>query len=254
MLKAAPATPHGLLQPTHAVLSAELHHAKKNFPPLTPVPAPPGPIAEPRAIRVLLVDDHELVRAGISALLSMHPDIHVVAEARDGASLLALLEHTSVDVVVCDIVMPRMDGLEATERVRQQWPGVRVVLMSMDDSAQSARRALAKGATGYVAKHAAGGDLHAAIVAAMQGRRYLSPGIQRALADSTEDTPEEQLTPRQREVLVLIAQGHSSREIGERLGLSSKTVDVHRLRIMDRLGIRDVANLTRFAIRNRLIS
>ena len=138
--------------------------------------------------------------------------------------------------------------------MHQQWPGVRIVVLSMDDSALSARRALAKGADGYVAKHAATGDLHTAILAAMNGCRYLSPGIERALAAAPHDTPEEQLTQRQREILVLIAQGQSSREIGERLGLSPKTVDVHRLRIMDRLGIRDVANLTRYAIRHRLIS
>jgi DNA-binding NarL/FixJ family response regulator len=215
------------------------------------------PISHPRAtrtIRVILVDDHELVRAGISALLASEPDIRVVAEARDGASLLALLEHTRPDVVVCDMGMPGMDGLETVERVHHQWPDVRVLVLSMDDSAASARRALAKGASGYVAKQAASGELHAAIVAAMEGRRYLSPGITRSLLVAPKDAPEEQLTQRQLEILVLIAQGHSSREIGERLGLSYKTVDVHRLRIMDRLGIRDVANLTRYAIRHRLVS
>lgn len=214
----------------------------------------PDPNAQTRTIRVVLVDDHALVRAGISALLSLEPDIRVVAEARDGASLLALLERTSTDVVVCDMSMPGMDGLETVERVHERWPDVRLLVLSMDDSAASARRALAKGASGYVAKHAASGELHAAIVAAMEGRRYLSPGITRSLLLSADDAPEEQLTRRQIEILVLIAQGHSSREIGERLGLSPKTVDVHRMRIMDRLGIRDVANLTRYAIRHRLVS
>jgi len=207
-----------------------------------------------QAIRVILVDDHDLVRAGISALLSLEPDIHVVAQARDGASLLALLEHTPVDVVVCDLAMPGMDGLQAVERVHQQWPEVRVLVLSMDDSAGSARRALRKGASGFVVKHAARGELRAAIVATVEGRRYLSPGLERSLLATQHDAPEDQLTERQIEILVLVAKGHTSREIGERLGLSPKTVDVHRLRIMDRLRIRDVANLTRYAIRHRLVS
>jgi DNA-binding NarL/FixJ family response regulator len=210
--------------------------------------------AETRSIRVILVDDHELVRAGISALLSVQPGMRVVAQARDGVSLLALLEHTETDVVVCDMTMPGMDGLETVERVHERWPGVRVLVLSMDDSAASARRALAKGASGYVTKHTASSELHAAIVATVEGERYLSPGITRSLLLAPADGPEEQLTRRQVEILVLIAQGHSSREIGERLGLSHKTVDVHRLRIMDRLGIHDVANLTRYALRHRLVS
>jgi DNA-binding NarL/FixJ family response regulator len=209
--------------------------------------------AAQQAIRVILADDHELVRAGISALLSLEPDIHVAAEARDGASLLALLEHTRVDVVVCDLAMPGMGGLEAVERVHQRWPELRVVVLSMDDSAASARLALRNGASGYVAKHAARDELRTAILATMQGRQYLSPAIARALA-AGQDAPQDQLTTRQLEILVLVAQGHSSREIGERLGLSHKTVDVHRLRIMDRLGIRDVAGLTRYAMRQGLVS
>lgn len=216
-------------------------------------PAPDTTGTGQRPIRVILVDDHELVRAGVSALLSIQSDIRVVAEARDGASLLELLARVTADVVVCDLAMPGMDGLEVVERVHLQWPEVRVLVLSMDDSALSARRALRKGASGYVAKHAASGELHEAIVAVMAGNRYLSSAITRSMLVAPDDSPEEQLTQRQREILILVAEGHSSREIGERLGLSHKTVDVHRLRIMDRLGIRDVANLTRYALRHGLV-
>ena len=208
---------------------------------------------EPALIRVILVDDHELVRSGLAALLSIVPGMQVVAEARDGASLLALLEHTEADVVVCDITMPGMDGLETIERVHSQWPELRTLVLSMEDSPVVARRALAKGASGYVVKHAASGELQDAIRATMAGRRYLSPVITRSLLVAPSDAPEEQLTTRQLEILTLIAEGCTSRDIGARLGLSHKTVDVHRLRIMDRLGIRDVASLTRYAMRHRLI-
>ena len=163
-------------------------------------------------------------------------------------------EHgTWADVVVCDINMPGMGGHEAIEKIHEEWPHVRTLVLSMEDSPQVAKRALAKGASGYVLKHAASSELLEAIRATMAGRRYLSPAVTRALLTAPADAPEEQLTMRQLEILTLIAQGLSSREIGTQLGLSHKTVDVHRLRIMDRLGIRDVASLTRYAMRHRLI-
>ena len=202
--------------------------------------------------RVILVDDHELVRSGLAAILSAAPDMRVVAEAGDGVALLGLLEQTSTDVVVCDIAMPGMDGLEAIERVHSLWPDVRILVLSAEDSPQVARRALAKGASGYLVKRAGIGELHEAIRATMAGHRYLSPLIRQSLAAPPDD-PEAQLTTRQIEILTLIAQGCSSRDIASRLGLSSKTVDVHRVRIMDRLRIREVAGLTRYAIRHRLI-
>lgn len=202
--------------------------------------------------RVILVDDHELVRSGLAAVLSATADIRVVAEAGDGVALLGLLEHTPADVVVCDIAMPGMDGLEAIERVHSLWPDVRILVLSAEDSPQVARRALAKGASGYLVKRAGIGELRDAIRATMAGHRYLSPLIVQAQAAPSDD-PEAQLTSRQIEILTLVAQGCSSRDIASRLGLSPKTVDVHRVRIMDRLHIREVAGLTRYAIRHRLI-
>jgi len=202
---------------------------------------------------VILVDDHELVRSGLAALLYGVPDIQVVAEAGDGATLLGLLENILVDVVVCDIAMPGMDGLEAIERVHSRWPDVRTLVLSMEDSPQVARRALAKGASGYMSKQAASGELQDAIRATMAGQCYLSPAISRSLVVAQSVGPDEQLTARQVEILTLMAQGLTSREIGAQLGLSPKTVDVHRLRIMDRLGIRNVASLTRYAIRHKLV-
>lgn len=202
---------------------------------------------------MILVDDHELVRSGLAALLSAVPDVRVVAEASDGVALLALLEHTPTDVVVCDIAMPGMDGLEAIERVHSLWPDVRILVLSMEDSPHVAKQALSKGACGYLVKRSGTTELHEAIRATMAGHRYLSPVITQSLLAPASDSPEAQLTGRQIEILVLIAQGSSSRDIASRLGLSSKTVDVHRLRIMERLRIRDVAGLTRYAIRHRLI-
>ena len=206
------------------------------------------------SIRVILVDDHELVRCGLAALLAPVPDIRVVAQAEDGAALLALLEHTTADVVVCDIAMPGMDGLEAIQHVHSLWPDVRILVLSMEDSPQVARRALAQGAAGYLVKRAGTGELRDAIRAVMAGHRYLSPIITQSVLGAAPDSPQEQLTSRQVEILALLAQGCSSRVIASRLGLSPKTVDVHRARIMDRLHIRDVAGLTRYAIRHRLIN
>ncbi|WP_427911336.1 response regulator [Ramlibacter sp. MMS24-I3-19] len=211
------------------------------------------PAHDAALIRVILVDDHELVRSGLAALLAQVPDMRVVAEARDGASLLALLEHTRAEVLVCDIGMPGMDGLETIERVHSQWPELRILVLSMEDSPQVARRALGNGASGYVVKNAASSELQEAIRATMAGLRYLSPVITRSLLVPPSGAAQEQLTTRQLEILTLIAEGCTSREIGIRLGLSHKTVDVHRLRIMDRLGIRDVASLTRYALRHRLV-
>jgi DNA-binding NarL/FixJ family response regulator len=205
------------------------------------------------ALRIILVDDHELVRSGIRALLSILAGIEVVAEARDGGELMRVLQAVPADMVLCDIAMPGMDGLEAIERIHREWPQIRTLVLSMDDSATAARRAISKGASGYIVKQAATAELEAAIRTTAAGGRYLSPMIARQLLEAPADTPEEQLTVRQMEILTLIAQGRSARDIGERLGLSSKTVDVHRSRIMDRLGIHDVAGLTRYAIKHRLV-
>jgi DNA-binding NarL/FixJ family response regulator len=200
-----------------------------------------------------LVDDHELVRAGVRALVALIPDVVVVAEAPDGLGLLSILRTTPADLVLCDVSMPRMDGLEVLRRVRQSHPSVRMVMLSMDDSRDTAKRAMDLGAAGYVVKHSSPGEFQEAVRVVMGGGRYLSPSTVKALLGPGSKTPEEVLTPRQLEILTLVAKGLSSQEIGGKLGLSRKTVDVHRLRIMDRLDIHDVASLTRYAMKNRLV-
>jgi DNA-binding NarL/FixJ family response regulator len=204
-------------------------------------------------IRIVLADDHELVRSGISALLSLLPGVAVVGEARDGYALVNLLEQVGADIVMSDIGMPGMDGLEAIARIHEAHPEVRAIVLSMDDSADAARCAFAAGASGYIVKQAATVELEAAITAVLAGRRYVSPSLAPQLLLPATDSPQAQLTHRQVEILVCIAQGQSSRAIGTRLGLSSKTVDAHRARIMDRLGIFDIAGLTRYAVRHRLV-
>jgi DNA-binding NarL/FixJ family response regulator len=204
-------------------------------------------------VRIVLADDHELVRSGIVALLSLLKDVQVVAQARDGAELLRVLEQVSADVVMSDIGMPGMDGLEAIARIQQAHPAIRTIVLSMEDSVDSARSAFANGASGYIVKQAGTGELETAIRTVIGGGRYISPALARSLLLAEPEGPQEQLTARQLEILVRIARGQTSREIGEELGLSSKTVDAHRSRIMDRLGIFDIAGLTRYALKHRLV-
>jgi DNA-binding NarL/FixJ family response regulator len=212
---------------------------------LTPIPS---------ELRIALADDHELVRSGIRALLSILEGVRVVAEARDGAELMRLLEAVPVDIVMCDLTMPGMDGIETLERIHSQHPHIRSIVLSMDNSPPAVRAALAKGAVGYIVKEAAAAELGVAIRTVGAGGRYVSPAIARLLLQAGgDDAPADQLTPRQIEILTFIAQGLSAREIGERLGLSPKTVDVHRARMMERLNIHDIAGLTRYAVRHRLV-
>jgi DNA-binding NarL/FixJ family response regulator len=208
--------------------------------------------AQPRVLRVVVADDHELVRSGFCALLSLLPEVEVVAEARDGAQLLEVLGRTRVDLVLCDLGMPGMDGLAAIERMLQAHPHVRTIVVSMDDAPATARRALARGAAGFVAKQGASAELEDAIRTVAAGGRYVSRALEAAMRGG-DDSPEAQLTPRQIEILTLVAQGHTARDIGGQLGLSPNTVDVHRARIMERLGLHDIPALTRYAMKHRLV-
>ena len=204
-------------------------------------------------VRVVLADDHELVRSGIRALLSIIDGVEVVAEADDGQELLDRLAVVSADLVMTDLTMPGKDGMQAIEAMHDQHPSVRIIVLSMDMSAATAREAFAKGASGYIVKSGATAELSTAIQAVMTGRRYLSPVVARAMLVPDESAPESRLTARQIEIVKLIAMGNSAREIGQQLGLSPKTVDAHRSRIMEKLQIYDIAGLTRYALRHRLV-
>jgi DNA-binding NarL/FixJ family response regulator len=204
-------------------------------------------------IRIVLADDHQLVRAGFRALLESFEGCEVVGEATDGSELMAVLAAVQADLVLVDIEMPLMDGLEAIDRMRTAHPNLRAIVLSMNESGALAKRALRKGAAGYVLKQGAASELELAVRSVMDRGSYLSASIARNLAHSSNVTPEDALTARQIEILTRLAQGKSSREIAAELKLSAKTVDVHRTRIMERLGLSDLPGLTRYALRHRLV-
>jgi DNA-binding NarL/FixJ family response regulator len=208
--------------------------------------------------RIVLVDDHTLVRAGLRALIETIPTMSVVAEAGDGRSGLAAVQAHRPDVLITDVTMGDMTGLELTEKVRAAHPEIRVVILSMFATDEYVIRALKAGASAYLLKDAAQQELEIALRAALRGETYLSPGASKRLVErvtgEAAPTPLDSLTPRQREILRLIAQGVQAKEIAHRLGVSRKTVDAHRAQIMERLDIADTAGLTRFAIREGLVS
>jgi DNA-binding NarL/FixJ family response regulator len=204
-------------------------------------------------IRVVLADDHDLVRSGIKALLSMIDGVQVVAEARDGQELIQLVESLEPDVVMTDISMPRMDGIAAIAQIHARHPKVRLLVLSMYDTVDFVKRAVANGACGYLMKDAPPFELEQAVRSVMATGSYFSPAIAQRLLQPSEPTIDDELTQRQIEILKLIAQGRASKEIAFELGLSPKTVDVHRARIMERLRLNDIASLTLYAVRKGLI-
>ncbi|MCQ9131627.1 response regulator transcription factor [Streptomyces hilarionis] len=211
-------------------------------------------------IRILLADDHALVRRGVRLILEREPDLEVVAEAGDGAEAVELARTHEVDLAVMDIAMPRMTGLQATRELLALKPGVRVLMLTMHDNEQYFFQALKAGAGGYVLKSVADRDLVAACRAAMRDEPFLYPGAVTALirnyldrVRNGEEPPEQVLTAREEEVLKLVAEGHSSKEIAEILFISIKTVHRHRENLLHKLGLRDRLELTRYAIRAGLI-
>jgi DNA-binding NarL/FixJ family response regulator len=207
----------------------------------------------PSTIHAVIADDHPLVRSGIRSLLRSVPEVQVIAEVGDGAELLELLESVRPDVVITDISMPGMDGLAALSEIRVRHPELKVIILSMHDSAEMVKRAIAAGAAAYLRKDASEFELASAIHSVMTTGSYISAPVAKLLMEPSEPTVEDVLTARQIEILTLLAQGKTSKEIGFALGLSSKTVDVHRMRIMERLGVRDVASLVVYAVRKGLI-
>jgi DNA-binding NarL/FixJ family response regulator len=211
-------------------------------------------------IRVLLADDHQLVRAGIRALLESLEDVQVVGEADNGRTALELIRTTHPHAVLLDIAMSEMNGLEAARRVHEEFPDVRVLMLSMHANEEYVRQAMRAGAAGYLLKDAAPTELALALRAILRGETYLSPAVSTGvIADSLHggfDTPStyERLSPRQREVLQLIAEGKSTKDIARGLKLSIKTVETHRAALMRALDIHDVAGLVRYAVRLGLVT
>ena len=207
----------------------------------------------PTSIRVVLADDHDLVRSGIKALLATVDGVQVIAEARNGAELLALLDTVQPDVVMTDISMPGMDGITAIAEIHSRHPEVKVLVLSMYDTVDFVKRAVANGACGYLMKDAPPFELEQALRSVMATGSYFSAAVAQRLLQPSEPTVDDELTQRQVEILTLIAQGKSAKEIAFELGLSPKTVDVHRARIMERLRLNDIASLTRYAVRKGLV-
>ncbi len=211
-------------------------------------------------IRMLLAEDHTIVRAGIRALLESLDGIEVVAEAGDGREAIRLIEIHAPDIVLMDIGMAGLNGLEATARIAKEFPQVHVVILSMYASEEYVLQALRAGAVGYLLKDADMAELEIAIRAVAREETYLSPAVSKhVVADYVrrvggEPSSLERLTRRQREILQLIAEGHSTQEIAQMLSISVKTVETHRAQLMERLDIHDVASLVRYAIRMGLIT
>ncbi len=209
---------------------------------------------------VLLADDHTLVRAGIRALVERLPEVEVVAEAKDGREALRLVREHRPDLVLMDIAMPGLSGYEATSRISKEFPDVRVIILSMYANEEYVREAMQAGAAGYLLKRCAAAELEEAIKTVAAGDNYFSPLVSehRGGDDSGHPKPDrallERLTSRQREILKLVAERHSTKEIAQLLSISVKTVETHRAQLMDRLGIHDVPGLVRFAIRTGLVS
>lgn len=211
-------------------------------------------------IRVMLADDHALFRAGLRALLRALDDIEVVAEGADGREALRLIAAHRPDVALMDIMMPELNGLDAAARVARAFPRTRVVIVSMNADEDSVLKALRAGAAGYLVKSADPAELELAIRATARGETFLSSVVSEHLVAAcvkrldSERTSLERLTQRQREVLQLVAEGHTTKEIATKLGISVKTAETYRGELMRALGIHDVATLTRYAIRTGLIS
>jgi len=208
-------------------------------------------------VRVLLADDHTLVRAGIRALLEAMPDVQVVGEAEDGQQALDLARQLQPDIVLMDIAMKGMNGLTATALLKQAQPACRVIILSMHATGDYLEQALRAGANGYLLKDAATLELNMAVQSVMRGDTYLGPAVSALIVKGylQQEKPAgaDVLTPRQTEILGLIAAGMSTKQIAYQLNLSIKTVETHRAQLMDRLGIRDIASLVRYAIRTGLI-
>jgi DNA-binding NarL/FixJ family response regulator len=209
-----------------------------------------------RRTRVLLADDHTLVRAGLRKILEQNTDLVVVGEVADGAAALAFLERQQADVVVLDLTMAGVDGFELLRQARARWPDLPLLVLTMHHDVEHATRAVREGANGYLLKDSVAGELVAAVRAVTLGRAYYSEPVQRALSELVRGgvpRPVQRLSERELEVLRLVARGLSTKEIAARLDISARTVETHRANVMRKLELRSVALLTQFALREGLI-
>jgi two-component system, NarL family, response regulator NreC len=213
-------------------------------------------VSEP--VRILLADDHNLVRAGVRRILEAQPGITVAGEVSDGDAALEFVRERPVDVLVLDLTMPGTDGFEVLRQVKATLPGVKVLVLTMHADAEYVARAVQDGADGYLLKDSAVQDLVAAIEAVQAGRAYYSPPVQRELSEllrahSAPPRPMDTLTDREREVLRLVVKGLSTKDIASQLDISTRTVETHRANLMRKLNLKSVALLTQFAIREGLV-
>ena len=210
-------------------------------------------------IRIVLVDDHTLVREGVAALLELQPDLRVIASFGEGREAIRFLEREEPDVAILDVAMPEMNGIEVARQMRDASPATQILMLSMHANLEYVRRALLAGAQGYVVKSSAGRELIEAVRAVYSGRRYFSEQVERAaleqdLLGSGAGDPLGLLSTREREVLQLTVEGHSIADSAQRLGLSPKSVETYRSRLMAKLGIEDLPSLVKFAIRHGVTS
>lgn len=210
-------------------------------------------------VRVLLADDHALVRAGIRALLTALPAVEVVGEVADGREAVRMIARAQPHVVLMDIMMPGLNGLDATARIVKEFPAVRVVMLSMNATEEYVLQAMRAGARGYLLKNVEPSELAQAIAAVARGETYLTAAVSKhVIAAYVQRTGAanslERLTPRQREILQLVAEGHTTKEIASALTLSVKTIEMHRAQLMEALDIHDIAGLVRYAIRMGIVS
>jgi DNA-binding NarL/FixJ family response regulator len=213
------------------------------------------------SVRVLLVDDHAIIREGLRSLLEKQPDLEVVADADDGRRAIELVRELCPDVVVMDITMPRLGGIEATRQITGEFPAVRVIALSIHSRRRFVADMLRAGASGYILKECLFDELVQAIRAVSEGGRYLSPRITDVVVDdyvkrlsSGDESPLRSLTGREREVLQLVAEGKSTKQIAQELHVSTKTIEANRRQIMEKLDMHSVAELTKYAVREGLTS
>ncbi len=215
-------------------------------------------MTEARRIRILLADDHAVLRAGLRALLTVQGDLEVVGEASEGAEAIRLCQALRPDVVVMDISMPGVGGIEATARIKRDLPGTKVLILSMHDDRGYLRQVLRAGASGYVLKKAADTELLAAIRAAARGEVFLDPALAKALVDEVMEPKAAggeppALSEREREVLRLLAHGHTNQQVADRLCISVKSVETYKARLMEKLGLKGRAELVRHALQHGLL-